>query len=85
MLVLSRKVGESIVLDGGIRVTVTQVQGNRVRIGIEAPLAVGVRRAELAEFTDPGAAHIESNCDTQSPRSTSLHDSVAAQRDTVFA
>ena len=37
MLVLSRKVGEEIVINGEIRVSVVRVRGNRVQIGIHAP------------------------------------------------
>jgi len=49
MLVLMRRLGESIVIDGGIRVTVVSVQGERVRIGIEAPPDVRVDRQEVHE------------------------------------
>jgi carbon storage regulator len=48
MLVLSRKPGEKIVLGQGITVTVLEVQGGRVRVGIEAPDEVRVLRGELA-------------------------------------
>ncbi len=37
MLVLSRKVGEVIVIDGGVTVTVLEMKGQRVRLGIGAP------------------------------------------------
>ncbi len=47
MLVLTRKRGELIQIDGNILVTVISVQGNRVRLGIEAPDSVSVRRGEL--------------------------------------
>lgn len=47
MLVLTRKRGELIQIDGNIQVTVISVQGNRVRLGIEAPDNVAVRRGEL--------------------------------------
>jgi carbon storage regulator len=47
MLVLTRKLNESIVIDGGIKITIVEVQGNRVRLGIDAPRDVGVRRSEL--------------------------------------
>lgn len=47
MLVLTRKRGEELQIDGRIRVTVVSVQGNRVRLGIEAPGDVSVRRGEL--------------------------------------
>lgn len=47
MLVLSRKIGESIQIAGGIRVTVTEVRGGRVRLSIEAPSDVRVLRKEI--------------------------------------
>ena len=49
MLVLSRKPGEKLCIDGNIVVTVLEVKGNRVRIGIEAPDGVRVLRGELYE------------------------------------
>lgn len=47
MLVLSRKLSESIVIDGRITVTLIEVQGNKVRLGIEAPREIPVLRTEL--------------------------------------
>jgi carbon storage regulator len=47
MLVLSRKVGEKIVIAGDIGVTVVALQGNRVRLGITAPASARVDRAEV--------------------------------------
>jgi len=47
MLVLSRKENESIVIDGRITVRIVRVQGGRVRVAIEAPREVPVRRSEL--------------------------------------
>ena len=48
MLVLSRKTNESIQIGEKIRLTVTQVSGGRVRIGIEAPPEVRVKRLPIA-------------------------------------
>jgi carbon storage regulator len=48
MLVLSRKVQEEIVIGDGIRIKVIDVQGNRVRLGIEAPHDIPVHRAEVS-------------------------------------
>ncbi len=48
MLVLTRRVGEAILIDGGVRVTVVGVRGGQIRLGIEAPPSVGVRREESA-------------------------------------
>ena len=53
MLVLRRKVGESIILDGVISVSVLAVEGERVKIGITAPLEVTIVREELLKNT-PG-------------------------------
>jgi len=47
MLVLSRKQNERLVIDGNIVVTIVRVSNNSVRIGIEAPPEVLVRREEL--------------------------------------
>ncbi|MBV8075997.1 MAG: carbon storage regulator CsrA [Planctomycetaceae bacterium] len=47
MLVLSRKLNETIVIDGNIRLTVVGIRGNQVRIGIEAPTSVKIFRQEL--------------------------------------
>lgn len=47
MLALSRRLDESIQIDGGIQIKVLEIRGNRVRLGIEAPKAIGIRRSEL--------------------------------------
>ncbi|MDP9666294.1 UNVERIFIED_ORG: carbon storage regulator [Pseudomonas cremoricolorata] len=49
MLILTRKVGESIVINDTILVTVLQVKGGQVRLGIEAPKDVSVHRQEIQE------------------------------------
>ena len=48
MLILTRKLRESIHIQGDIVVHVLAVNGNRVRLGIEAPARVAVRRSELS-------------------------------------
>jgi carbon storage regulator len=48
MLVLSRKPGEKLVIGDGITVTVLEVIGGRVRIGIAAPEDIRILRGELA-------------------------------------
>jgi len=47
MLVLSRKLNETIVINGNIRVTVVGLRGNQVRLGIEAPDSIAIFRQEL--------------------------------------
>jgi carbon storage regulator len=46
-LVLSRRIGESILIGENIRVVITAIAGNQVRIGIEAPPEVRILRNEL--------------------------------------
>ena len=47
MLILSRKSGETVVIDGRIRVKVIRVEGDVVKIGIEAPADISVHRQEI--------------------------------------
>lgn len=47
MLVLSRKVGDKLVIDGNITVEVVKIQGNRISLGIVAPSNVKILRGEL--------------------------------------
>lgn len=49
MLVLSRKPGESINIDENIVVTIVEIRGDKVRLGIEAPKEVKVHRQEVFE------------------------------------
>jgi len=49
MLILSRKLGESITIDKNIVITITKIEGSAVQIGIEAPREIKVYRQELAE------------------------------------
>jgi carbon storage regulator len=54
MLVLSRKLNETIVINGDIRITVVGIRGNQVRVGIEAPDWVGIFRQELWDRAGAG-------------------------------
>lgn len=47
MLVLSRKPGESIVINGNITIKLVSVRGDRIKLAIDAPREVVVKRAEL--------------------------------------
>jgi carbon storage regulator len=47
MLVLTRRTGEDVVSGGNIRIVVTEVSGQRVRLGITAPKDIRVDRAEV--------------------------------------
>ena len=47
MLILTRKIGESLVIGDDVEVTVLGTKGNQVRIGIDAPKDVSVHRKEI--------------------------------------
>jgi carbon storage regulator len=59
MLVLVRKVGERIVIDESIEVTVIKLHGNRVRLGVTAPSDVSVCRTEVLKTTVDAASSSE--------------------------
>jgi carbon storage regulator len=87
MLVLSRKTGEKIIIAGGITVTVLETSGSRVRLGIEAPPEVSIRRNEinLQQRLSPEASaqpswvsplvDLENDCDTPAGSLFSKHRS----------
>ena len=53
MLVLSRKIGDEILIGDNIRLVVNRISGNRVTIGIQAPDDVHIVRGELTQFSRP--------------------------------
>lgn len=52
MLVLSRRIGESLVIDGHIVVTVVAQQGNKIQLGVAAPRTTPVHRKEVQDEID---------------------------------
>jgi carbon storage regulator len=65
MLVLTRRVGEEVIIDGNIRVAVVSVQGERVRIGVSAPAYIPVDREEV---------HVRRQARSDAPESQQGHD-----------
>jgi carbon storage regulator len=64
MLVLSRKVGEEIVMpEQGVIVTVVSIRGNRVRIGVTAPRGVSVYRKEIDPSDETPVGCAKDGCD----------------------
>ena len=54
MLILSRKVGQSIVINGNVIVKVVRVDGDQIKLGIQAPESVKVNREEIQRQQDAG-------------------------------
>lgn len=59
MLVLSRKEGEKLVIDGSITICIVRIEGGKIRLGIEAPSDVTIRREELQRRIKPDTADPE--------------------------
>jgi carbon storage regulator len=49
MLIVTRKLGESVIIGADVTVTVVSIKGNQVRIGVAAPKTVSVHREEVHE------------------------------------
>lgn len=65
MLVLSRKIGQEIIIGQNIRVLISQVRGKQVRLAIAAPAAIQVQREEVrrrAQKSEPTAPIPPSVC-----------------------
>ena len=62
MLVLTRRIGEEIVIGDDVRIAITAIKGNKVRVGISAPPSICVNRREVhdrkVEFAAPEPAEV---------------------------
>jgi carbon storage regulator len=66
MLVLSRKVGERILIGDQISIVIVRINGNAVRVGIDAPTDLSVIRAELKQRMEQDKAAQESAAQNES-------------------
>lgn len=57
MLILGRKENETIVIDGGIVITVVEIQGGKVRLGFDAPRSTKIHRGEVAAEIEKETNH----------------------------
>ena len=57
MLVLSRRQGEEIIIDGRITVVISELKGGRVRVAIKAPPEVSILRGELEARITQSSQH----------------------------
>ncbi|QBX55256.1 carbon storage regulator CsrA [Nocardioides seonyuensis] len=74
MLVLSRRAGESVVIGDDVTISVLEVRGDVVRIGIDAPRSVAVHRAELLAQLE------QSNKEAASPSTNAVDSLLEALR-----
>ncbi|WP_314282595.1 carbon storage regulator CsrA [Haemophilus sputorum] len=49
MLILTRKIGESLIIGDDVEITVLSVRGNQVKLGVNAPKEIAVHRQEIYE------------------------------------
>lgn len=61
MLVLSRRLGQRFQIGEDVRITIVKVDRNSVRIGIEAPSDVLIRREEIFEDEELGESQVQQN------------------------
>jgi carbon storage regulator len=59
MLVLTRHITDQIVISGNIVITVVDIQGDKVRLGIEAPRSIPVHRREVQDQIDDNLRQLE--------------------------
>jgi carbon storage regulator len=72
MLILTRKAGEAILIDGGIRIVILGTDGSGVRVGIEAPASIGIVREEVIQrlAEEQATSTSRDSADSPTPRRT---------------
>lgn len=85
MLVLSRRIGESVVIGGGIVVTVVRVEGETVRLGIAAPANIPVHRQEVFEEIQRNNREALTHQRPRLPKLTPRQQTKAATQETPAA
>ena len=80
MLILSRKPGESIVIDGRITVKVVRLEGDLVKLGIEAPIEIVVHRQEVYDEIQRSNREALTSGETALPRLSAPRQTAKAAR-----
>jgi carbon storage regulator CsrA len=84
MLVLSRKLNQSIVLGDNVKIEILKISGNTVRIGIQAPADVKILRGELAPYeVDTNAENQLANAINSPSRSNNRNAQTIPQTSTM--
>ncbi len=81
MLILSRKPGDAILIDGGIRIVVLASGQRSVRLGIEAPDEIGIVREEIASRGNGQAKPADAANDEATRPATPLSPPIPAEGD----
>lgn len=61
MLILTRRVGESVIIGGDVTVTVLGVKGNQARLGVNAPREIAVHREEIHKRIEREQADVDAD------------------------
>jgi len=80
MLILARRIGESLEVGDDVRVTVLAIKGNQVRIGIDAPTQVAVHREEVHRRVTAAANNLTAKADTCGTAKLIEHCDLCGQR-----
>ena len=79
MLVLSRKKNESIVINENIVITVVEVRGDKVRLGIQAPREVPIHRSEVYEALSKLSGEKLADDEASSSKKSAIEKSVSEE------
>lgn len=72
MLILTRRVGEAVMIGDEVTVTILGVKGNQVRLGINAPKTVSVHREEIFERIKNEKSGVDGRAEEREPAETGL-------------
>ncbi|AMG83769.1 MULTISPECIES: carbon storage regulator CsrA [Microbacterium] len=79
MLVLTRRIGESVRIDGEIEVTLLDIKGDSVRIGVKAPRETRIQRTEIIEAVV--AENVSAAADTDASAADAITAALARGRE----